>query len=398
MRARAGATSGSSPSSAEHEPPACGPVVNVRRAGLLSVGGSTLVRMEDRERLLFTADLPHALLAMPGGSSDVVAVRDILLAAGDPNVEHVDLAQYPPVLMPTFHDGPFGPAREPEALDLGYGVTLTRMDHDQAERVINACTPRGHYFHPVMQSGQQYTFTRDIPAEDWQEHLYRWDSEDVLTDLLAMSRLILDHGYSTEFGARLIDYRDGSQTVMPLYAAQPVFRLRHTRDWLVAEEVDQLRDLFGAYRSVRRDLPERVQRALWNVDYSFIVRWLNIRLPLLVIGFESLISTSKSLVRRQFIERVPQVAAEAGADDVTPELCKEMYDARSRWAHGSHIALPRSTQTSAEGSEEATPDVDQVAALELGLRRVVRRCIEDREFASVFTDDQSIRDRWHVRL
>src|SRR4051794_8117417 len=118
--------------------------------------------MDDSDRRLFSADLPNDWLAIPGTSSQVVAVQDILLVAGDPNVQNKDLDQYPPVLMPTFPDGPGGRAHDPEPLHLGYGVTLIRMAHDAAERVISACSPRGHYFHPVRQFGQRYTFTRSV--------------------------------------------------------------------------------------------------------------------------------------------------------------------------------------------------------------------------------------------
>jgi hypothetical protein len=358
--------------------------------------------MDDGDRRVFSADLPDLWLGAPGDGSQVVSVRDILLAAGDANVVDKDLAQYPPILMPTYPAGPAGSLQEPQPLDLGFGVTLLRLDHEEAERVINACSPRGHYFHPIRQFGQLYTFTRDVEREDWEAHLYRWDTDDVLTDLLAVSRLILDHGYSTEFAARVIQYESGEETVMPLYASQPVYRLRHTRDWFIAEEIDDLRTLLAAYRNPQNRLPRRVGRAFWNLDYGFIVRWLDIRLPLLVIAFEGLISTSTSLVRRQFIERVPQVCREAGADDVTTELCKEMYDARSRWAHGSHISLPRSTQTREEGDEEvpaaAVPDVERVVTMERGLGRVVRRCVEEPEFALISESEESIRDRWPVRI
>jgi hypothetical protein len=186
---------------------------------------------------------------------------------------------------------------------------------------------------------------------------------------------------------------------MPIPTSQPVYRLQHTRDWFTAEEVEQLRALVAAFRSVRDTLPERVRRALWNVDYGVTVRWLDIRLPLLVIAFEGLISTSRSLVRRQFHERVPRLAQEVGIDGITAPLAKEMYDARSRWAHGSHIALKRETPREPEPDDEPdqsreSDEVRKVALFEQALRAVVRRCIENEGFASLFRDADSIRARW----
>ena len=287
-------------------------------------------------------------------------------------------------------------------MDLGFGVSLMWLARDQAERVMNACSPRGHYFHPVRQYGQRYTFVADVGRDEWEAHLYRWDADGLLTDVLAMSRLILDHGYSTEFAARIIEREDGEQTVMPLWTGRAVYRLRHTRDWMTIGEVRELRELLAAYRARGESLPARVRRALWNVDYGTTVRWLDIRLPLLVIGFEGLISTSDSLVRKQFAERVPQVANSAGIDGITSSLCKAMYDARSRWAHGSHIGLKRETRTQPdpEAPEISASDglARKVGLLEHALRGVLRRCIEDREFAERFDSPDRIRESWPVHI
>jgi len=40
-----------------------------------------------------------------------------------------------------------------ERVELGRGLSLAPVDHDEAEMVFNACTPRGHYFFPVRQFG-----------------------------------------------------------------------------------------------------------------------------------------------------------------------------------------------------------------------------------------------------
>ena len=45
--------------------------------------------------------------------------------------------------------------------------------------------------------------------------------EALISDALAMSRLILDNGYSTEYAARIFDYSDGEQQVMPPPIPQP---------------------------------------------------------------------------------------------------------------------------------------------------------------------------------
>ena len=352
------------------------------------------------EQSIFSADLPRSWLATPPGDAPIASVRDILLATNDPNVNAEDLDRYPPVLMPTFPRGPAGAAEGPAPIDLGFGVSMLRFERDQTERVMNACFPRGHYFHPVRQYGQRYTFVNPVTREDWEQHLFRWDPDGALNEVLAMSRLIIDHGYSTEFAARIIEHEDGEQIVMPILEPRPVYRLQHTRDWMTAGEVEDLRQLIAAFRLRRETLPSRVTRALWNVDYGTTVRWLDIRLPLLVIGFEGLISTSTDLVRRQFYERVPKLAADAGVEGITASLCKELYDARSRWAHGSHIALKRATKTEPEQDEDHVPDrqTQKVALLEHALRQVVRLCIQDDGFASRFQAPGGVRQHWPVQI
>jgi hypothetical protein len=356
------------------------------------------------EGSMFSADLPRPWLATPPGSTPIAAVSDILLVTGDPNVSSSDPDRYPPILMPEFPDGPAGAARDPEPIEMGFDVSLLQLEGAQADRVMNACSSRGHYFHPVRQYGQRYTFVKPVEREDWEASLYGWDSDGVLGDVLAMSRLILDNGYSNEFAARVIERENGEQTVMPLPGGQPVYRLRHTRDWMTLGEVGELRDLVAAFRSTRDNLPTRVRRALWNADYGPTIRWLDIRVPLLVIAFEGLISTSSSLTRRQFRERVPALAEEAGVAGVTPKLCNEMYAARSRWAHGSHIALARETRTEPEPDADvgaARTDADEVAMVALfeeALRAVVRRCIEDGDFATAFIDGDSVRARWPIQI
>jgi hypothetical protein len=354
------------------------------------------------ERRMFSADLPREWLSTPPGNAPIELVYDVLLVTGDPGVDTSGIATHPPVLMPTYPHGPAGPAVDPATIDLGFGIEMTRLERTETERILNACSVRGHYFHPVRQFGQRYTSRREVAREQWENHLYGWDPDEVLTDLLAMSRLIIDHGYSTEFAARVIERQDGEQSVMPVPGGQPVYRLSQTRDWMTAVEVDQLRALFGSFRARRDGLPGRVKRALWNLDYGATVRWLDIRLPLLVIAFERLINTSTALVRRQFGERVPQLAEDLGLEGIDTSFCKRMYDARSRWAHGSHVRLARETRTDPEPDqplrEAAAAEVESVALLEQALRQVVRRCIEEEEFAAHFEGAESVRAQWPVQV
>ena len=130
------------------------------------------------------------------------------------------------------------------------------------------------------------------------------------------------------------------------------------------------------------------------------VRWLEAIGPLIVVAFEALINTSRQLVTRQFEERVPAMTAEVGAP-LSASLCRQIYIARSRWVHGARVPLYRRSQREGENWEGPTDDeqraaVERVAKSQHALRAVLRRCIEDAEFAAIFADDDSIRGRWPV--
>lgn len=71
---------------------------------------------------------------------------------------------------------------------------------------MNACTPRGHYFVPVRQFGQRYSFVKEVALEELGERHFAWDTDGTLDDTLTLSRLVRDNGYSIEYAARLLAY------------------------------------------------------------------------------------------------------------------------------------------------------------------------------------------------
>jgi len=352
--------------------------------------------------LRYSAHLPKGGgCAGPPGSGEVVGVRDLLLVIGDATDqgESEEL-----VLLPRWEGEPWERDgwRHPEPIALARGLTLQRLDHELGEAVMNACSPRGHYFVPVRQFGPMYSFVLDVDASELEARRWTWDTAGVIQEAVAMSRLVLDNGYSTDYAARVFDYASGEQQIMPAITRRPSYRLRRTRDWLTHSEADEFTELVSSYWEVRDAMPERVTHALWQAEYAAAVRWLDIIGPLLVIAFEALVNTSKQLVTRQFQERVPAVTAEAGAP-LSKSLCTWMYDARSRWVHGSRVPLYRRPQTKGEAWEGPT-DTEQQAALERiattqdSLRAVLRRCIEDADFRAVFASEEGIRSRWPVSV
>ena len=189
--------------------------------------------------------------------------------------------------------------------ELGRGLRIDRLDDDEAERVFNACTPRGHYFSPIKQFGQRYSFIRSIDLPEWQDHPYHWDRGDVIYDALAMSRLVRDHGFSMQYAARIIDYEDGKQVIAwrPGSVGAHAYTVRRERDWLSYAEAEELRRLLEAYWVTRDRLPPRVTRAMWRAEYAASIRWGDVILPTLVSGLEALLKTDRHYATKQFKQR-----------------------------------------------------------------------------------------------
>lgn len=357
--------------------------------------------MDDTEdhdfELRYSADLPTGPgAARPPGDGDIVRVRDVLLIPGRPGTDLDDVEPAELATFPTF-DLVHG-RQDAEPIDLGRGLVLTQLE--DAERVITACSSRGHYFVPVRQFGQMYSFVREIDLTEIEDARWTWDSENVIRDAVAMSRLILDNGYSTEYGARVFDYSNGEQQVMPIPTVQYAYRLRPTaREWMTIAEAHELRDLLADYWAVDK-LPERVAHAIWHGEYLVSARWLDVIAPLLVVAFEALVNTSTQLVTRQFCERVPPMTQEAGAS-MSATLCSHMYDTRSRWVHGDRVPLYRRSRTKPDKWEGPTDDeeraaLDRIARTQDGLRAVLLKAIREPDFRAIFDSPETIRQRWPV--
>jgi hypothetical protein len=196
-----------------------------------------------------SAKLSQRFALGPPDHGPVVSVRDVVVCPGtDNDATAEEFRAHPPVAFPLFElEGPI----EVGPVELGRGARLDRLASDEAELVMNACTPRGHYFLPVRQFSQMYAFVRDVdPAEA--EKSLTWDRDSVLYDALMLSRLVRDNNISTEYAARVTTCEGGEQMVMYPITPKPfVYRLRRDRDWLDKDEASELRQLLAAFWGCR---------------------------------------------------------------------------------------------------------------------------------------------------
>lgn len=202
-----------------------------------------------------------------------------------------------------------------------------------------------------------------------------------------LSRLIRDNNTSTEHAVQRQIRADGTGILMPFdgFETHVVYRLYPDRPgWLDIEEAKQLGELLAAY-SDGPELPPRVRRALREADAVTTARYLEYATPWVVAAFESLVKIGRSHLTEQFSQRVPAIGAEVGID-LTVAECASVYDDRSALVHGAGLDLSEPHDVDERGR--------RFNALQETLRRVLRRAIEDRDFAAAFTSDQRVTERW----
>lgn len=356
-----------------------------------------------------SAELDSRFSAGPLNAGPIVRVRDLIICAADSSadVPVEEVYVHPPIGWERHPgmDEKRAPGEFVDELDLGGGIVIRELDRDTAELVMNACTPRGHYFVPVRQFGQRYSFVKEVPLEELKERHFAWDTDGTLDDALTLSRLVRDNGFSTQYAARLLDYEDGQRCVVYVHREdKSIWRLHRGREWLDAPEGRELAALLAAYWECREQLPPRVRRAMWRMAYAPRMRWADMVLPILVGGIEALLKIGRRELTQQFKKRAPALAADVGIDGLDEDLAERLYDGRSDWVHGSHVQLFAGPSAGADTSEDEEPEGPQssdersalaeVALLQDVLRGAVRRAIEDAEFRQVFVADETIAERW----
>jgi hypothetical protein len=333
----------------------------------------------------------------PVTDAPVAAVRDVILCpTGVGGGDADDYRAHPPVASPILtrlKEVDPGPA------PLGRNLRIDRLNEDEAEMVLRACTPRGHNFAPVKQFGQRYTFVLDIDPQQWETRPYGWDPEDVLYDALALSRLVRDNAFSLEYAARIITWEDGQQVVTWMRGPQSnAFSVRHERDWLTSEEADELARLLKTYWAVKDDLPRKVTRAMWRAEYATSIRWGDVSLPTNVSGLEALLKTERGYATKQFKMRASAMGAELNFEGVTEEWAENIYDARSDWVHGSNVKLFALDPALAGGPTNPTESqaFRDLATVQDLLRGAIRAAVEDEVFRAHFASDDTVRAQWPV--
>jgi hypothetical protein len=314
----------------------------------------------------------------------IVRVRDVLVVPSPGHrANEQDWLDNPPV---------------EEAVDLGNGVFLERLrgdDSDLPEQVMDASSARGLNFEATRQFGQLYSFWREVPAEEYEEHLFAWDPANTVGEALAISRFVLDNAHSFEFAGRVIDRSDGYRKIACSlsYDGRIAYRVRKDRFWLTTEEAEEVRDLLDQYRAVQATLPDRVRRALWHADRSCYCRYIHEAVTNIVTALEALLNTGEDEpIAAQFVKRSQALATELGVE-TSRSYWSWVYDVRSKAVHGAEarLVVPAGWD---ETDGDPPRDVARVAQAQDVLRSALRKAIEDEAFRAVFENEESIRARF----
>ena len=313
-------------------------------------------------------------LAHIGGTE---SYTDILVITDDHT--HEDLDMHPPAGAP--------------AVELAAGLTIEKIPNDLAERVIHAATPRGENFDPARQFSQLYSFVRRGPLDD---DYFTFDPDLLIRNALQLSRLIVPNGHSTNYAARVLApevfpfKKEEGPTIAALHPENREFAFRLTtgaRDWLTADDAVELGRLLQRWLEVRGRLPQRVKNGMWWAEWTARTAYIQPAFVNTVSALEALLSTNTAGQRAEFVVRALAAAAEledAGVN-VDAELLDGAYTARSEVTHGAFVAM-----------DAAGPERDALARLQALLRAMLRRAIDDDDFAGVFTSTATVDERWAI--
>jgi hypothetical protein len=261
---------------------------------------------------------------------------------------------------------------------------LEKLGTAASNIIVDFGIPTGHgVMQPVRQYGYFYAFVRKVPEP---ASIHDWDTDQRLQTAIALSRLIRPTSISFRHAARIEYHGDGTfKCAYPawLTGVDPDSWLgpeKDYRDWLIEGEMIQLKALLSHLPPA---LSTRLSRALWYHEYASRTYYGEVRWIKVCVALESMLHTSRTYSKRQFVERVSPMAASLGVP-LTIAEATIAYDIRSQLSHGN-------------GTGKLSAAEEQVyLKLERVLRASLKEAILDSTFAAIFTDENTVRSQWPI--
>jgi len=272
-----------------------------------------------------------------------------------------------------------------ESIDLGHDVMITPVSVEAARYIADMCEPHRLRTPPHdMTDPVRFAFIRQsgdsMPSQ--------FDSDGRLVAALAVSRLVQPHSTGFELSARLT-CTDGLDSIVEAVTgpfkgpAAFAYIPLGEQDGITHAGAKSAGTLFSAYWDGRNELPERVKRSLWRIEYAARSEYLEIRFLFLVSAIEALLKTDRHGATKQFRERSVQLASRYAGVVWAGDDADRAYDLRSEMSHGHKVSM-------------ADPDLPLYVRLEKLARFAVIDAITTRVFAEVFASDATIRTHFPV--
>lgn len=272
---------------------------------------------------------------------------------------------------------------------------IGKIDKGLADKVFEACAPPGYWeTKPQWQIGQLYAFVRELEVDSKGSDIYSWDKDQRLQRCITLSRL-LHPLTSYHYSARIL-YKPDGQTIKDIapVLTQPdtAYAINSPRGWLIASELESLKDLFRSLYSSKFSEIERLWRALCYYELAARSRFIDIKWIFLYTALEALVYYG------HFVEWVPKLARELGLN-FSQEDAGLALKLRSEISHGEGLPDPKSW-ASIPDSDKAymlKPLIDSETLqlynrMENVLRRVLIRAIHNTEFAENFTKPKKVKE------
>ena len=288
----------------------------------------------------------------------------------------------------------------PDPFELSDRVWICRMPDYLRDVVYQVCEPHDEPPQKAFrQYGQLYTIAHF--AGPWTPGLVTsWDGDGLLSRFVPLAHLV--HPTSMGFGSTAVltfgpDGKFLHASPGPCRGiTEHAFCFPDSRNWLSESECEQIRILFhGPDLST---LPERVGRAVWNLERAAYEYFFEVRAMLVVSGLDALLhvrtpGTRMASTSRQFKERIVLLAS-----DLSIPFTKS--DAEAVWGHRSDVVHGRDPWAAMRAAQigfqvpatlaKNDPLVIRYLACEQFLRSTALKCLADALFAGKFVSDQAV--------
>lgn len=287
----------------------------------------------------------------------------------------------------------------PDPFEIGENIWICRIPNELRDVVYRVCEPRDEPPQNVTrQYGQLYTIA--LFMGPWRSgSIVSWDGYGLVSRVLTLSQLV--HPTSIGFAHTAVLNFDSNGDFSHASPgpcrgiSEHTFTFPDTRNWISLPECEQIKTLFNG--SDLNKLPDRVGRALWNLQYAGYQYFFEVRTMLVAAGIDALLHVRTKGKRlgtgEQFKKRVVQLASQMGVQ-FTKSDAEEIWKHRSDVVHGrdpwEELRKAQSGFQIPIALKKGDPMVTRYLACEEILRSTVLKCLTDQTFAAGFASDQSV--------